>query len=551
MKKKVIKWRYIVASFFSVIACLGNAGMTYYMSRVIEEPLTSNFIKMSIFLVCSIMFAPVLSIIISYFVKKDKYERKEKIINSATKKRMLFIESEKYNNKVNFLNSNNQERDIFNFFCNLSAAGAYLLAIMFLLSSYLTWYWVVLDILIYLFVSVLSVWPNLKLANLMGDFWVNYIQNTRYYNYISDVLSKREYAEEKKIYGFFDFFVKKFDSEFHKAAKMNKELGKKRIILEETNNLVNIIFIIFEVMFLAMLCIQEIVPVSFFVAILPFAISAYSKVCIAMNSFNSISQVQRYMNEEREFLEMEKKEEGRYEEKDYAIKLNGISFRYPDNDRLILDNISFNFEKGKKYAIVGVNGCGKTTLAKLISGLYEPQKGLIESSGEVAILFQDFVKYPFSIGENVALQKEYDANKIKEILELLGLNTKMEEMKNGLKSELTNTKVDGINLSGGQWQRLALARMLYISNDIVILDEPTASLDPKIEVEIYREYMKCFSNKTVIFITHRLGYIKNVDEILVLNNGIIEEKGTPIDLLNNQSTFFYQLFEEQRSIYEK
>ena len=385
----------------------------------------------------------------------------------------------------------------------------------------------------------------------MGDFWVNYIQNTRYYNYISDVLSKREYAEEKKIYGFFDFFVKKFDSEFHKAAKMNKELGKKRIILEETNNLVNIIFIIFEVMFLAMLCIQEIVPVSFFVAILPFAISAYSKVCIAMNSFNSISQVQRYMNEEREFLEMEKKEEGRYEEKDYAIKLNGISFRYPDNDRLILDNISFNFEKGKKYAIVGVNGCGKTTLAKLISGLYEPQKGLIESSGEVAILFQDFVKYPFSIGENVALQKEYDANKIKEILELLGLNTKMEEMKNGLKSELTNTKVDGINLSGGQWQRLALARMLYISNDIVILDEPTASLDPKIEVEIYREYMKCFSNKTVIFITHRLGYIKNVDEILVLNNGIIEEKGTPIDLLNNQSTFFYQLFEEQRSIYEK
>ncbi|MDE7028881.1 MAG: ATP-binding cassette domain-containing protein [Lachnospiraceae bacterium] len=124
-------------------------------------------------------------------------------------------------------------------------------------------------------------------------------------------------------------------------------------------------------------------------------------------------------------------------------------------------------------------------------------------------------------------------------------------MKKGLAGELTNTKDDGINLSGGQWQRLALARILYLSKDIVILDEPTASLDPKVELEIYREYMNCFSDKTVLFITHRLGYIKDVDEILVLQDGKIKEHGTPVDLLTDTSTFFYQLFEEQRSLYEE
>ncbi|MDE6984133.1 MAG: ABC transporter ATP-binding protein, partial [Lachnospiraceae bacterium] len=100
-------------------------------------------------------------------------------------------------------------------------------------------------------------------------------------------------------------------------------------------------------------------------------------------------------------------------------------------------------------------------------------------------------------------------------------------------------------------QRLALARILYLSKDIVILDEPTASLDPKVELEIYREYMNCFSDKTVLFITHRLGYIKDVDEILVLQDGRIKEHGTPVDLLTDTSTFFYQLFEEQRSLYEE
>ncbi|MDE7001313.1 MAG: ATP-binding cassette domain-containing protein [Lachnospiraceae bacterium] len=550
MKSINIKPRYIVVSVLSALACMVNAGGTYYLSRVIEEPDIPNFTKMSIFLAGSILIAPAVSLLVSSFAAKDQYEHKERLIKAAVQKRMLFVESERYDHQVNFLKSNSQEREILSLIQKVSEAGACLLALMLLLSIYLKWYLVVLDGAVYIAVAVILIQPTLKLARLMSDFWVNYIRNTRYYNYISDVLSRKEYVEEKKIYSFFGYFVNIFDLEFRKASEINKDLGKKRIRLEEKNDLINSVFILFQMLFLAILCVRDLISVSFFVAVLPFAIMTCSKVCIAVNGLNSLSQAERYLAEEKAFLAIEQKEATQYKEMEYALHLNGISFAYPNTERLILDNISFDFKKGKKYAIVGINGCGKTTLAKVISGLYEPQTGSVTSAGEIAILFQDFVRYPFTVGENVALQTEYDADRINRILELLGMTAAIENMKKGLASELTNTKADGVSLSGGQWQRLALARILYLSNDIVILDEPTASLDPQIEIELYREYMKCFSDQTVIFITHRLGYIRDVDEILVLKDGKITEHGTPVDLLHDKTTFFHQLFEEQRSLYE-
>ncbi len=127
----------------------------------------------------------------------------------------------------------------------------------------------------------------------------------------------------------------------------------------------------------------------------------------------------------------------------------------------------------------------------------------------------------------------------------------MMSLKNGTKTQLTNLKEEGTNLSEGQWQRIALARILYLSNEIVILDEPTASLDPLMEIEIYRDYMNLLKERTVIFITHRLGYLKEVDEILVLEEGTIVEHDSPSKLLENTQSLFYKMFEEQKSLYEK
>lgn len=424
------------------------------MSKVISEPNTVDFIKMNSFLVCSIITQPILSLLISYFSRKDKFEHKELLLNSTVRKNMLFVESGDYNNKINFLKSNNQERSIC-FFCNVSEAGACIVALAFLLSVYLKWYIVITDIIIYIIIASISVSPNLKLAKMMSDFWVKYIQNTRYYNYISDVLSKKEYVEEKNIYHFFDFFEDIFDKEFQKAAEENRNLGKKRVVLEEKNNILNCLFVLFEIFFLAVLCRRELITVGFFVVLLPFAITTYSKVCTAINGINSLSQADKYIAEEKEFLTMEQKKEIKYEKEDKAIKLDGITFSYPNNEKKVLNELSFSFDKGKKYAIVGVNGSGKTTLAKIISGIYEPQNGTVTRSSDVTVLFQDFNKYPFSVAENISLQKDYDVKKIHNILGLLGLQPRINELKNGIESELTNIKEDGVDLSGGQWQRLA------------------------------------------------------------------------------------------------
>ena len=207
MKNIKIKSRYIIVSCLSVLACLGSVGMTYYLAEVIEHQRMDDFVRMSVFFALSIMIAPISSLLISYYVTKSKFEHKGIIIDSAIQKRMLFVESESYNQKINFLKSYNQEQEIFSFFCRVSEAIAYMLALMFLLSLHLRFYWVILDAVIYLAIALISVYPNVKLSKMMGDFWVKYIQNTRYYNYISDVLSKKEYVEEKKIYEFFDYFT--------------------------------------------------------------------------------------------------------------------------------------------------------------------------------------------------------------------------------------------------------------------------------------------------------------------------------------------------------
>lgn len=551
MEKIKRQMNYILIAGISALTCVGTAMSTFFLSKIISYPNISDFVRMVFYLALSILIIPVSSLIKSSYIMKSKYEHREKIINSSINKRMLYVESEAFSNKINFLKGNNKENELISYFCSCADAIISLIALAFLLSSQIEWSWAFLDVLFFSIVAFLSAIPNFKLSKMMSDFWMKYIQNTKYYNYFSDVLTKKEFAEERKVYGTVDYFSKTFDSEFDNAAILNKKLGKERIALEEKNDLIDGGFAFLEITFLAFMCKKNFISINFFVSILPFVIFSYSKVCMAINGVNSYIQARCYLKEENDFASIEERQPLGQEKMDYSIMVDGLSFAYPNSDRLILNDISFNFEKGKKYAIVGVNGSGKTTLAKLISGLYEPTKGSIKTETDVAILFQDFVKYPFSIGENVTLQKQYNKTKVENVLDNLGLNLMLQDMKKGLESELTNTKEDGVNLSGGQWQRLALARILYVSNDIVVLDEPTASLDPKIEIEIYKKYMKFFNNKTVIFITHRLGFVKDVDEILVLNDGKIVEHDSPLALLDNKKSFFYKMFKEQKSLYEE
>ena len=229
-------------------------------------------------------------------------------------------------------------------------------------------------------------------------------------------------------------------------------------------------------------------------------------------------------------------------EKFRTLEFQNVSFRYPGTERYILKNLSFQLQAGKKYALVGANGAGKTTIVKLINGLYRDYEGKILVNGEdirnfgrdfLSNVFQDFARYPVSIRENITIGRK-DAVSDEELwaaVEEVGLTRTIEKLKDGLDTVLGKAKEESLDLSGGQWQKLALARCALSRGELRILDEPTSAMDPVYESEIYQSFRRMSEGKTVLLITHRLASVKMSDHIFVISDGTVAEEGSHAQLM--------------------
>ena len=229
------------------------------------------------------------------------------------------------------------------------------------------------------------------------------------------------------------------------------------------------------------------------------------------------------------------------------IQFQNVEYTYPGSENAALSSMDFTIRKGEKIAIVGPNGAGKTTLVKLMCGLYHPTAGKIlvngidireykksEYFGMFSSVFQDIAFLPKSIAENIALclQEEINQEKLHKVVVLSGMEEKIERLTEGLQTMLVKEVQDGaISLSGGETQKLALARALYKEGRILVLDEPTAALDPIAESEIYQKYNELSEGKTSIFISHRLASTRFCDRIFYIENGRISEMGTHKELM--------------------
>ena len=247
-------------------------------------------------------------------------------------------------------------------------------------------------------------------------------------------------------------------------------------------------------------------------------------------------------------MESEGKAQAIKDPKDWhSITLEHVSFRYRSCSTDVLRDVSFTIHKGEKIALVGENGAGKSTLVKLLLRLYDPQSGSLFLDGvnykqldlrslrqTISVVYQDFQSLAFSIGENVAAREsqESEEKRIWEALKRSGLYTKVKALPEKLNTPLTNEfEETGISLSGGESQKLAIARALYRESGVLIMDEPSSSLDPVAEQEMYRQMYEQGKEKTLIFISHRLFSTKMADRIFYLENGVIVESGNHEELM--------------------
>lgn len=290
-------------------------------------------------------------------------------------------------------------------------------------------------------------------------------------------------------------------------------------------------------------------------------IGAASMYISSVDSFNAsfqgmLSQISTLYEQTRylsyisdiENISVRKQEEGTpLTEKIKSIRFENVSFHYPNSHNMVLKNFSYTFETGKTYALVGMNGSGKTTLIKLLMRLYTPINGHIYVNGvdieeisfsslqqQISAVFQDFIRYPFNVAENIAIHDADNINDFERVKEAavhseatefidalpLGYRTTLEKEWNG-----------GTELSGGQWQKIAIARCFYKSSSVVILDEPFSAIDSFSEEQIIKSLASDTINKMCIFVTHRFNNICLADQILVLKDAQLIENGTHAQLM--------------------
>lgn len=412
---------------------------------------------------------------------------------------------------------------------------------------------------------------SIKAGKRYYNTWARTATLRRHCDDQRDVLLDKAYAQERLHYGFGKFFMDRWQKEYHevRALSIKEELkGAKFMQLGGVLVCVYISILIYimvdkfmvgEVSVGYVISVLSIVPKLFY-EIIQVSSDEINKMVRAVGSIGALGNFYG-LEEEKGAWEVPK------EGLDFnVIEFRNVSFRYPGTEKWILRNLSMKIERGKHYALVGENGAGKSTIIKLILQLYPVTEGAIyidgknmnmldraEVAGIAAALFQDYQRYLIRVDENIGIGnilQMNEVNKIKKSAQAIGLDERIERLPSGYQTMLGGIYANGVNLSGGEWQKLALSRLLMSSCQLVILDEPTASMDPIFEQKLYEDFLTLFAERTTISISHRLASCRNADCIYVIGSGGIIEQGSHEKLME-QAGVYAKMFEIQKRRYEE
>jgi len=396
----------------------------------------------------------------------------------------------------------------------------------------------------------------------------------RKYEYLSEVLTGRDAVDERTLFGFGEMINERWHEQYETARKIEFRTEIKWFIKMKAGGVVTALISILIALVLLNPVLTNAMTVGMFISLINAIFGLVQFMSWGLTYYvDQLAKYYEYLKDLTDFAALEDDDEAIeipvfpppvFE----SLEFRNVRFKYPGTDNYILDGVSFRIDAGKHYAFVGINGSGKTTITKLMTGLYNDFEGEILVNGRniseytqselkafFSVVYQDFARYYISIKDNIALgdvnriRDEKNSVRIWDTIMKTNLEETAAKLPKGLDTPLGKIKEGGLDVSGGEWQKIAMARAVMNQAPVRILDEPTASLDPVSESRTYEEFEKISRDKTTIFISHRLGSTKLAHEIFVLNDGRIIEKGDHRQLME-LGGFYAQMYESQRSWYE-
>jgi len=385
-------------------------------------------------------------------------------------------------------------------------------------------------------------------------------------DYYKEILSSRDYVYERTLLGYKDMFMAKWQEATGQAIKINMQAMKTIIVrLGLAQGVSKCLGLVIGLCLLIGLYYGYMTPADF-MTLFSTCIILVDEIADKMTWL--VKGFIKNLAYFKDFKQLQSKSMPREvvavggQEVIESIEFRSVSFKYPSSQNYVLKDLNFKLVKGKSYALVGENGSGKTTMVKLLLGLYHDYEGEILINGRCLksfsqadlsqmfqVAFQDFYPYPLSIYDYLCMGHKKEKKAIVDVLDQVGLDEKINQLDRGLMTSLGKIDTDNTDLSGGQWQRLLLARCILHERPVMVLDEPTAAIDPVEERALFK-LMSCLDRRGIqLMVTHRMGACQLVDQVLVLGDGSLKEVGSPNDLIQKNG-LYANLYETQRSWYD-
>lgn len=430
-------------------------------------------------------------------------------------------------------------------------------------------------ILLVIIVGV-SVIFNSKCESQTGK--LNYeanIQNTeqtRIYWFFFNLMFNQSMGKDIRLFHMHPLIMSEERKAQETMEEVKKKTLKKTVRIEAFSSSVHIIFLLFAYFFVGIKAVLGIITLGELTKYVGVILLMQGRVTTIFTTITKLRNHNTYMKNYTDYMEIaNRKYEGslpveKRMDCDYELEFRNVTFHYPNSDKVILKNVSFRFKVGSKLAIVGPNGAGKTTFIKLLCRLYDPTEGEIllnginiqkysyeEYQSLYSVVFQDFKIFAFPVAENVAASADYDEQRVWLSLEKAGIQDRVKQMQKGIQTKLMKDQQEegeeGIEISGGERQKIALARALYREAPIVILDEPTSALDPLAEQDIYERFHEMVKDKTAVFISHRMSSCRFCDEVIVFDDGSIVQNGTHEELVADGNGLYAKMWNAQAQYY--